>query len=78
VVGTPVGGTPEILASVDPRLLAAGHSPRDLATAVLGLIEPKGVLEDLARRVRKHVVPAMSWPAIADRHLEVYERMAHV
>jgi glycosyltransferase involved in cell wall biosynthesis len=78
VVGTPVGGTPEILASIDSRLLARGHSPAELAAAVLEVVEPDGLLEDLAARVRRHVVPAMSWSAIADRHLEAYERMAHV
>ncbi|MDQ6776131.1 MAG: glycosyltransferase family 4 protein [Actinomycetota bacterium] len=76
VVGTPVGGTPEILAAIDPRLLAAGPSPSELAAAVLGVTRPEGVLGALASRVRARVIPAMSWPTIADRHLEVYERMA--
>jgi glycosyltransferase involved in cell wall biosynthesis len=77
VVGTPVGGTPEILAEIDPRLLAAGPAPRDLAAAVLGVTRPEGVLEALASRVRARVTPMMAWPTIADRHLELYERMGH-
>jgi glycosyltransferase involved in cell wall biosynthesis len=77
VLGTPVGGTPEILAPIDPRLLAAGRSPRDLAAAILVLTKPEGLLAALAQEVRKYVVPAMTWPAIADRHLEIYERVGH-
>lgn len=76
VIGTPVGATPEILAPLDPRLLARGRSPRDLAAAILAVAKPPGLLADLAYRARSRVVPAMAWPAIADRHLELYERFA--
>lgn len=76
VVGTPVGGTPEILAPIDPRLLAGGRSARHLAAAILSVAQPPGRLPGLAHRVRGHVVPALAWPAIADRHLELYERVA--
>jgi glycosyltransferase involved in cell wall biosynthesis len=76
-VGTPVGGTPEILDAIDSRLLAPGTAPRDLAAGILALTMPEGLLASLARDVRNRVVPSMTWPAIADRHLEIYERMWH-
>ncbi|HTX12194.1 MAG TPA: glycosyltransferase family 4 protein [Solirubrobacteraceae bacterium] len=74
-VGTPVGGTPEILAEVDSRLLAASRSPRDLATAIVSVAKPEGLVESLAKRARARVVPSMSWPTVADRHLEIYETL---
>ena len=74
-VGTPVGGTPEILAEVDSRLLAASRSPRDLATTIVSVAKPEGLVELLAKRARARVVPSMSWPRVADRHLEIYETM---
>lgn len=75
-IGTPVGATPEILEPVDPRLLSRSGSPEDLAEAVVSVCSSPGVLTGLAERVREHVVPAMTWPAVASRHLEVYERAA--
>lgn len=39
VIGTPVGATPEILSLLDPRLIAGGTGPTDLAKAVLGFLE---------------------------------------
>jgi glycosyltransferase involved in cell wall biosynthesis len=74
-VGTPIGGTPEILRPIDERLVAPGASPRDIAAAILTIVTTDGLLASLTSRVRDHVVPSMSWSAIADRHMEVYERM---
>jgi glycosyltransferase involved in cell wall biosynthesis len=74
-VGTPVGGTPEILRPIDERLVAGGITADDIATAILGIFTTEGLLASLARQVRDHVVPGMDWSTIADRHLEVYERM---
>jgi glycosyltransferase involved in cell wall biosynthesis len=75
-VGTPVGATPEVLAPIDPRLLSMSSSHRDLAEAVVGLCTTPGLLTELGARVREHVVPNMTWPTVADRHLAVYERAA--
>ena len=75
-IGTPRGGTPEVLGSLDSRLIADGSAPADLASRILDLVRLDGVLESLAPRARRHVVPAMSWSTIADRHLELYERVA--
>jgi len=74
-VGTPVGGTPEILRPIDERLVADGASAQDIAKAILAVLTTDGLLKALAGRVRAHVVPSMNWSTIADRHLEIYERM---
>jgi glycosyltransferase involved in cell wall biosynthesis len=74
-LGTPAGGIPEVLGSLDARLIAPGVTADDIAAAILGVILPDGLLSSLADRARQHVVPRMSWSTIADRHLEFYERL---
>lgn len=73
-LGTPVGGTPEILAPIDRRLLARSACADDLADGIIELLETPDLLATLSRQVRKRVVPDMTWSAVAERHLEVYER----
>ncbi len=75
-IGTPVGGTPEILKSLDPDLIAPGSSADDLAATILRVVNQDGRLQALATRTRAHIVPRMSWPVIAERHLALYERVA--
>jgi glycosyltransferase involved in cell wall biosynthesis len=75
-IGTPIGATPEILGPIDPRLLSHSGAPADLATAVVSVCSSPEMLVGLARRVRGHVVPRMTWPTVAARHLEIYERTA--
>lgn len=74
-VGTPAGGTPEVLGSLDPRLVAAGVAPADLAAVVLAVLGDEQLLGRVRSQARGHVTPAMSWSAIADQHLETYERV---
>jgi glycosyltransferase involved in cell wall biosynthesis len=76
-IGTPIGATPEILASLEPRLLSRGGAPEDLADAIVTVCASPGLRAELAARVRAHVVPRLTWPAVAERHLEIYERAAH-
>jgi len=74
-LGTPAGGTPEVLGSLDRRLITDGSTAADLASGILDLVRPHGLLESLAQRARSHVVPAMCWSTVADQHLELYERV---
>jgi glycosyltransferase involved in cell wall biosynthesis len=72
VVGTPAGATPELLAPLDPRLVTRDASPQAIADAVAAFAAQPG---DVASRARARVHPAMAWPAIAERHLELYEEL---
>ena len=40
------------------------------------MLEDREHLAALAARARAAVHPALSWAAVADRHLEIYERHA--
>ncbi len=75
-VGTPAGATPEILSALDRRLLTASPSAADLARTITEVCRAPGLLAAVAARARAHIVPRMSWPAVAAAHLEVYERVA--
>ena len=74
-VGTPVGATPEILAPLDPRLVAADRTAASIARGITDVLTDPALLERVRRQARARVDPAMSWPAIADRFLELYARM---
>jgi glycosyltransferase involved in cell wall biosynthesis len=68
VVGTPVGATPELLAPLDPRLIARSSDPEAIADAVrmgLALVGP-----ELSRRSREFALERFSW-AMA---IECWER----
>jgi glycosyltransferase involved in cell wall biosynthesis len=71
---TPIGANPELVRDLDPLLVAPGRRPVDLAQAVLGLVERKGLLGLLRARARSRAHPQWSWDHVSDRYLELYER----
>jgi glycosyltransferase involved in cell wall biosynthesis len=75
-VGTPAGATPEILATLDPRLVSRGITTADIADAVIDIASDPAMLARVAGQVRDRVARTMSWDAIADRHLELYAEAA--
>jgi glycosyltransferase involved in cell wall biosynthesis len=76
VLGTPAGATPELLAPIDPALVSSGTAPDQIANAALALLCDRGRLEQLAALSRQRVDPAMGWPTIVRRHIEIYESLA--
>jgi glycosyltransferase involved in cell wall biosynthesis len=75
VLGTPAGATPELLAPLDAALVAAGTGADQIADAANALLRDRARLEQLAAISRARVDPAMGWPSVVARHLEVYESM---
>jgi glycosyltransferase involved in cell wall biosynthesis len=61
VVGTPVGATPELLAPLEPRLVAAGSEARDLADAIRAGLEL--ATPSLRERARAYAEERLSWAA---------------
>jgi glycosyltransferase involved in cell wall biosynthesis len=62
VVGTPVGATPELLEPLDPRLVAAGTAPDDLAESVLAVLDRAG--PELRQRCREYACERFAWGAV--------------
>ena len=48
VLGTPAGATPELLAPIDPALVAAGTASSEIADSALALLSDRERLEQLA------------------------------
>jgi glycosyltransferase involved in cell wall biosynthesis len=59
VVGTPIGATPELLAPLDPRLLAKGTDPGALATAIRCGIAL--ATDEFRRRCRDYACARLAW-----------------
>jgi glycosyltransferase involved in cell wall biosynthesis len=78
VVGTPAGATPELLQSLDPGLISDDVTADGLSRAINSLLADPGRLALIRSRARARVAPAMSWDTIADRYLEIYERVGCV
>ena len=76
VVATPLGGNLELLASLNPHLLARGSTPDDLSSAICRVVDASSVLSDVRARARAHVHPSMSWDEIARRHVGHYAAAA--
>jgi glycosyltransferase involved in cell wall biosynthesis len=72
VVGTPAGATPEILAPLEPRLVAADVSARAIAEAVRGAIEGQLTAEVMRQRCREYIERGYSWKLCVERHEAVY------
>jgi len=77
VLGTPVGAIPEVLARVDPGLLADGTDGAALATAIRRILrqfrDQPGEQERLSVKGRALVEQDYTW----DRHSEQLDRILH-
>jgi len=75
VIGTPAGATPELLAPLDPALLAEDVSAPAIARAVVSILGDPDRLERIRAAAAARIMPAMGWDAVADRYLEIYESL---
>jgi glycosyltransferase involved in cell wall biosynthesis len=71
VLGTPGGGTPELVGAVDPDLVLGEDSPNALAEALRRLCGEEHRLACLGRRARALAVERYDWDRVVDRLLEV-------
>ncbi len=74
LVGTTVGGIPQIVAEGETGLLVPPASPGALAEAIAGLLRDRPRREEMGVRARRRVEAEFTWPAIAAQTVAVYER----
>lgn len=67
VLGTPIGGTKEILTGLDARLLFEGTEPRDISERILYFLNRKSDMEDLRDKCRQFAVDNYSWDLVAQK-----------
>lgn len=72
LVGTKVGGIPEIIEHERSGILVDARSPEQLAQAFLRLLDDDGLRNTLGAGARSRVEREFAWPEIARRTAEVY------
>jgi len=72
LVGTKVGGIPEIIDDGESGLLVDARSPEQLAEAFLRLLADESLRVRLGSGARARVEKEFAWPEIARRTVEVY------
>lgn len=73
VVGTPVGGTVEILEGLDRRLICKGTTPRDIASGLDFFLKNPAELKEIAKMCRTYVEARYDWEKVINRAEELFE-----
>jgi D-inositol-3-phosphate glycosyltransferase len=66
VLGTPGGGTPELVGAVEPGLVLPDDQPRTLAQALPRWLADRARLAELGRRARALAVERYDWERVVD------------
>lgn len=75
VIGSDVGGIPDIIKNNVTGLLVEEKNPMDLAEKILFLLRHKKAREALVINGRKHIEKNYSWPNVGKRFKEVYNHI---
>ena len=67
VLGTPIGGTKEILEGLDGRLLFKGTEPRHISEKILYFLNRQSELDNLRDKCRQFAVDNYSWDVVAQK-----------
>lgn len=74
LVGTNVGGIPEIIEDGVSGILVDPRSPEQLAEQYVRLLKSKALRDELGAGARKRVEEVFAWPEISRRTVDVYEK----
>jgi glycosyltransferase involved in cell wall biosynthesis len=72
VIGSAIGGIPDIIKDGDTGLLAQQKDPGDLAEKICRVLAEKDFGYGLGKRGRDFVKERFSWPSIGKRYLEAF------
>lgn len=75
LVGTRIGGIPEIINDGETGVLVDARSPEQLAKAYLDLLRNPSGRERLGKNARKRVEEEFSWLVISRKTIDVYEKV---
>lgn len=76
VLGTPVGATPELLAPLDPRLIARSSAPADLADAITGFLSSEWRQTLTPPCLHTYVQDHYTWDRHTQQTEQVYRSLA--
>lgn len=77
VLGTPGGGTPELVGLVDPALVLRDDAPRTIAEGISFTLGQPSRLADWSRIARKIAAERFDWERVVDQLLGVCEEVRH-
>ena len=72
VLGTPFGGTAEMLGPVDPILVLEDGEVQSIVARLIFLISDRGRLDELGARARTYA-ESFGWPAVVEKLEQVFE-----
>lgn len=75
VIGTKVGGIPELITNGEDGLLVEPRNETDIAEGIMSLKNDPDLLENFAESARKTATERFSWTAVANRTLVVYDQV---
>jgi len=75
VIGTPIGGTSEILTRLDPHFLTKGTSPEDLADGIFTFFQSKRREEFGPKRLNDFVRKNYTWEKHTEEVEQVYKKL---
>ncbi|MFA6232674.1 MAG: glycosyltransferase family 4 protein [Bacteroidota bacterium] len=73
LVGTKVGGIPEIIEDGESGMLVDPRNPEQLAAAFIRLLKDAGLRARLGEGARRRVEETFAWPEISRRTVRVYD-----
>jgi len=71
VIATPIGGIPEYLG--DTGMYVPPSDPTALASVIRSLLENRRLRDDLGKMARQRAVQYLSWDAIAEKTIRIYQ-----
>ena len=71
VIATPLGGSSEYLG--DTGMFVPSNDPSALAFAIRSLLENRRLREDLGKMTRQRALQNLSWDAIAEKTIRIYQ-----
>jgi len=71
VIATPLGGSSEYLG--DTGTYVPPNDPSALASVIRSLLENRRLQEDLGKMARQRALQYLSWDAIAEKTIRIYQ-----
>ena len=75
VIGSDVGGIPDIVKDEETGLLARQKDPDDLASKILRVFEDQNLRQRMIEKGLAFVRMNFSWRSVADRFLNLYQKV---
>jgi glycosyltransferase involved in cell wall biosynthesis len=77
VIGSDVGGIPDIIRNNETGLLCKQKDAQDLSTKIVRLLENRSLQEKFVNNGLQLVKQNFSWEVVADRFIEVYQNVCN-